>query len=108
MTRNKTARVNTKRHSRDCSVCAHPECEEIEREFCEWKPAEVIARERKISRAAFYRHIRAMSLLARRDRNIKASATSFVQVCLSAWQWPLVDTGLELCLSDTTSSQGAI
>jgi hypothetical protein len=79
MTRNKTARVDINRHSRDCSVCAHPDREEIEREFSEWKPAEVIARERKISPAAFYRHIRAMGLLARRDRNIKAALASFIE-----------------------------
>jgi hypothetical protein len=79
MTRSKTARVDIKRHSRDCSVCAHPDYEEIEHEFSQWKPAEVIAGERKISRAVFYRHIRAMDLLARRGRNIKRALASFTE-----------------------------
>lgn len=79
MTAKKTTHVDIKRHSRDCSVCPRHDREEIEREFCEWKPAEVIARERKISRAAMYRHVRAIGLLGRRDRNIKAALANFIE-----------------------------
>jgi hypothetical protein len=75
----KKAQPDPDRHSRDCSICAHRDRDSIEQEFCAWKPAEVIARERKISRAAFYRHVRAMGLLARRDRNVKGALAGFIE-----------------------------
>jgi hypothetical protein len=79
MTTKKTTRVDIKRHSRECGICAHPDREEIEREFCEWKALTTIVRERRISRAAFYRHVRAMGLFDRRDRNIKAALANFIE-----------------------------
>jgi hypothetical protein len=75
----KKAPPDLERHSRDCSVCEHRDRQEIEREISEWKPVTVVARERKISRAAMYRHVRAMGLLGRRDRNIKAALANFIE-----------------------------
>jgi len=67
------------RHERDCSVCAHPDRREIEREFCEWKPLAVISRERHLSRPALYRHVRATNLFESRDKNIRAALTHFIE-----------------------------
>jgi hypothetical protein len=75
----KKSAPDPERHSRDCSVCAHRDRQEMEREFCEWKPAEAIARERRISRAALYRHICAMRLLGRRDANIKQALANHIE-----------------------------
>jgi hypothetical protein len=79
MTAEKTTCVDIERHSRECRICAHPDRDEIEREFCEWKALTTIARERRISRAAFYRHVRALGLFDRRDRNIKAALANFIE-----------------------------
>ena len=75
----KNAAVDPERHSRECSVCLHPSREEIEREFCEWKPAATISRERKITRQALYKHVRAVGLFEKRDRNIKAALGRFIE-----------------------------
>jgi hypothetical protein len=75
----KSKAVDPERHARDCSACTHRDRDQIEQEFCAWKPAETIATERKISRAAMYRHIRAVGLLGRRDRNIKAALANHIE-----------------------------
>jgi hypothetical protein len=79
MNKTETNRVDLTRHERDCRVCAHPDREEIECEFFEWKPLAVIAKERKISRPSLYRHVRALHLFERRDRNIKSALASFIE-----------------------------
>jgi hypothetical protein len=75
----KNNRVGLTRHERDCRVCAHPDREEIEREFCECKPLAAIARERKITRPSLYPHVRALNLFERRDRNIKSALANLIE-----------------------------
>jgi len=77
--RKKTRLPDPERHAANCRICAHPSRDEIEREFCEWKPLTSIARERKISRPALYRHVHAAGLFDRRDRNIKAALARFIE-----------------------------
>jgi len=79
MTKRRIPPVDVTRHERDCRVCSHPEREEIEREFSEWRPLAVIAKERKISRPSLYRHVRALNLFERRDRNIKSALANFIE-----------------------------
>jgi hypothetical protein len=79
MTTEKTTRVDVKRHSRDCSICAHPDREEIEREFCDWKPLAAIAKTRRIPRASLYRHVHATGLFDKRDRNVKAALAALIE-----------------------------
>jgi hypothetical protein len=64
--------MKASRHERNCRICHHPCREEIERDFCEWKPLSVISRERKLSRAALYRHLHSTGMFPKRDANIKA------------------------------------
>jgi len=71
--------AKSSRHERDCSVCAHPDRREIEREFCEWKPLAAISRERKLSRPALYRHAHATNLFESRDKNIRAALSHFIE-----------------------------
>lgn len=71
--------INVSRHERDCRVCAHRDREDIEREFCEWKPIAAIAKARRIPRASLYRHVRAMGLFDKRDRNVKAALARFIE-----------------------------
>jgi hypothetical protein len=79
MTREKTICVDVQRHSRECGICARPDREEIEREFCEWKPIAAIAKARRIPRASLYRHIHGVGLFDKRDRNIKAALAKFIE-----------------------------
>jgi len=70
--------VDIERHSRVCGICQDPRREDIELEFTEWKPIAVIARERKLSQSALYRHFNATGLFGKRDRNLKAVLGRFI------------------------------
>ena len=67
------------RHEQNCKICNHPNRDEIEQDFCEWKSVVVISREYKLNRVALYRHARAVGLFARRDRNIKAALGRLIE-----------------------------
>ena len=76
-TRNLTAissqKLNFNRHKSHCSICAHPQREEIEREFISWKSPKKIAIEYKLrDRTALYRHAHAVYLFSKRNRNLRA------------------------------------
>jgi predicted DNA-binding ribbon-helix-helix protein len=75
----RNAQPDRQKHSRDCSICAHRDRDQIEREFCEWKPIAAIAKERKISRTSLYRHIHATGLLEKRSRNIKSALSRVIE-----------------------------
>jgi len=63
-------------------VCAHPEREEIERAFCEWRPQTQIAREYKLgSRLAVWRHARACGLIQKRNASIRGALACFIERC---------------------------
>jgi hypothetical protein len=67
-------------HRSHCSVCAHPQCEEIEREFISWRSPADIAREFKLrDRSAIYRHAHALDLGSKRDRNIRAALARIIE-----------------------------
>jgi hypothetical protein len=67
------------RHEQNCKICNHPDRDEIERDFCEWKSVVAISREYKLNRIALYRHARAIGLFGRRDRNIKAALGRLIE-----------------------------
>ena len=79
MKRKKVKAVDVERHSRDCRICAHADREEIDCEFCEWKPIAAIAKSRRIPRASLYRHIHAVGLFEKRDRDIKAALARIIE-----------------------------
>ena len=67
------------RHEQNCKICNHPNREDIEQEFCEWKSVVAISREYKLNRVALYRHARAVGLFGQRDRNIKAALGRLIE-----------------------------
>ncbi len=72
--------VSLGRHSRNCSVCAHKNREEIEREFINWTGATAIAKQFALAdRTAVYRHAHAFGLFARRQRNIRAALEKIIE-----------------------------
>ena len=57
------------RHSRRCTVCAHPHRDAIEADFVRWRSPNTIANMYGlVDRAALYRHAHATGLFARRKR----------------------------------------
>jgi hypothetical protein len=67
------------RHEQNCKICNHPNRDEIEQDFCEWKSVVAISREYKLNRVPLYRHARAVGLFARRDKNIKAALGRLIE-----------------------------
>ena len=54
-------------HASQCSICRHPEWEEIEREFMMWKSAKEIANDFQLpSHTSVYRHAHAAGLFDQR------------------------------------------
>ena len=72
--------VNLGRHQRNCSVCAHPEREDIEADFIAWRSPAAIAGEYGLAdRASVYRHAHAVGLFAKRQRNIRAALERIIE-----------------------------
>jgi hypothetical protein len=56
--------VNLGRHSAGCKICSHPDREEIERDFVNWRSPAVIAKEHGLKdRTSVYRHAHALGLV---------------------------------------------
>jgi len=63
---------NGDRHQSHCSICAHPQRQQIDEAFVSWKRPAGIAAEFKLpDRSAVYRHAHATGLMERRGRNIR-------------------------------------
>jgi hypothetical protein len=72
--------VNLGRHESNCTICSHPQREEIEREFVEWASPLRIAEDFALpDRKTVYRHARAFGLLLKRDRNIRAGLAKIIE-----------------------------
>jgi hypothetical protein len=63
--------VNLGQHQAQCTVCSHPERQEIEEEWISWHYADDVAARYGISRDAIYRHARALDLYSIRRKNIR-------------------------------------
>jgi hypothetical protein len=72
--------VSLGRHKRSCSVCAHPQCEEIEGAFVSWRsPAELAKEYGLADRSSIYRHAHALGLFEKRRRNIRAALEKIIE-----------------------------
>lgn len=78
-TRQPAASLGASHHQRHCTICSHPDRDEIDAEFIEWFPPDDIAREYKVSRRAIYRHARALGLFARRNSNLRLALGRLVE-----------------------------
>ena len=68
------------RHRRNCTVCAHPTCADIEADFVSWRSPEVIAQEYGLAdRASVYRHAHALGLFPKRQRNVRAALERIIE-----------------------------
>lgn len=72
--------INVGRHAAECTICAHPGREEIERDFVNWRSPAVIAKEYKLAnRASVYRHAHALGLFPKRQRNVRAALEKIIE-----------------------------
>jgi hypothetical protein len=79
-TQSKSRTTSLGRHRRNCTVCAHPKCAEIEADFVSWLSPAVIAREYGLAdRASIYRHAKALGLFPKRLRNIRAALERIIE-----------------------------
>jgi hypothetical protein len=73
-------RASLGRHETNCKICAHPQREEIEREFVNWgSPSKIAKRYELRDRTTVYRHAHAVGLMAKRDRNIRAALSHIIE-----------------------------
>jgi predicted DNA-binding protein YlxM (UPF0122 family) len=61
--------VSLGRHRAQCSICSHPNCDQIEEQWLDWVSPERTADIFKVSRFAIYRHCRALNLFVKRRKN---------------------------------------
>lgn len=71
--------VSLGRHKSQCSLCRHPDREEIEREWVGWGNTTQLAQKSKLSRDCIYRHMHALRLDGRRQNNIKAAFERIIE-----------------------------
>jgi len=72
--------VNRGRHESQCSVCSHPDRQDIERDFVQWKSPIAIATDYGLAdRKTVYLHAHAFGLFQKRDRNIRAALTRIIE-----------------------------
>jgi Zn-dependent peptidase ImmA (M78 family) len=79
MPESKEKAVNPGRHEHRCTICAHAQREEIEREFVIWTSTATIAKQYEISRDSIYRHAHAVGLFQKRQRNIRAALEKIIE-----------------------------
>ena len=71
---------NVSRHATNCRICAHPDREQIERDFVTWKSPTAIAVEYVLpDRSTVYRHAQAFDLISKRRRNIRAALERIIE-----------------------------
>jgi hypothetical protein len=71
--------VSQGRHEARCLICAHSRREEIEQEFVAWVSPAKTADEHGVSRDGIYRHARALGLMEKRRRNVRAALERIIE-----------------------------
>ncbi len=72
--------VNLGRHKRNCSVCCHDRCAEIEADFISWRSPAAIAKQYGLAdRTSVYRHANAFNLFVRRQWNVRAALERIIE-----------------------------
>lgn len=78
--RSATAPISLGSHQRNCSVCNHDQREEIDAAFIGWRSPAAIAEEYGLAdRSSVYRHVNALGLQAKRQRNIRAALKRIIE-----------------------------
>jgi hypothetical protein len=79
-TQGKSQATSLGRHRRNCTVCSHAKCAEIESDFVSWRSPGAIAQEYGLAdRSSVYRHARALGLFPKRQRNVRAALERIIE-----------------------------
>jgi hypothetical protein len=79
-TQGKSGATSLGRHRRNCTVCSHQKCAEIESDFLSWRSPGAIAQEYGLAdRASVYRHAHALGLFPKRQRNVRAALERIIE-----------------------------
>jgi len=78
-TESRQKRPLRRRHQAGCKVCAHPEREQIETEWCAWANTSELAKQYGLSRDSIYRHAAAFNLSERRAKNLRAALERIIE-----------------------------
>ena len=62
--------ASLRRHQSQCSVCSHPQRQEIEDAWLDWGSTTLLAEKYGLSRDCIYRHVHALSLFRERQNRI--------------------------------------
>jgi hypothetical protein len=74
------AAINPGRHAAECKICRHPQRDEIERDFINWRSPATIAKGYGLkNRASVYRHAHALGLFPKRGRNVRAALEKVIE-----------------------------
>jgi hypothetical protein len=66
-------RTDTRRHTRKCRICKHPQRDAIEHDFLHWRhPHDIVDAYHLSHYSAIYRHAHALGLTARRNENFRS------------------------------------
>ena len=68
-----------RRHEAGCKVCAHPDREQIESEWCAWANTSELAKQYGLSRDSIYRHVAAFNLRDQRGKNLRAALERIIE-----------------------------
>jgi hypothetical protein len=67
------------RHQSQCSVCSHPQRQEIEEAWLNWGNTTLLADHYKVSRDAIYRHMKALGLFSERQKRVKFAYEKIIE-----------------------------
>ena len=67
------------RHSRKCQICRHPDREQIEEDFLQWRRPWAISREYEIPEASLFRHGHAFNLFGLRRENMRLALDRVIE-----------------------------
>ena len=67
------------RHRRKCQICRHPEREQIEEDFLQWRRPWAIGREYGIPEATLFRHAHAFNLFQLRRDNMRLALDRVIE-----------------------------
>jgi hypothetical protein len=76
---NKPDPAALERHNRKCQVCRHPDREDIESDYIQWKTPWLIAHQFKIPVRSIYRHCEALGLTSVRRANLQGALERIVE-----------------------------
>jgi hypothetical protein len=76
---NEVGSVNLGRHASQCSICLSAYREEIEERWIGWSSTTQMAKEYNTSRDSIYRHMHALDLFRKRQRNIVSALEQIIE-----------------------------